>query len=79
MKIVHIPITTIETPIDGHVYCNSYWAVHPEKGVAVARYGQDDYRPQCSKDKAVAEHIVSVCHPDHIVQLIDIAYVGGMF
>jgi hypothetical protein len=82
-RLVHAPVNEMSTPMDGVVFINKYWCVHPEKGLAFWNrspgdsFDIDRLSPQCNANRHVAEHVVHI-HPGHTVQQVAAVYIGNL-
>ena len=84
--VFFIPEDVATTPADGHCFTNSWWTVHPEKGVAfycsrrrsfdLEPGEQDEPSPQCNRSQHVAEHIQKKIYPDCITKFIPAVFIG---
>lgn len=78
-RIFHVPLSVATEPVEGHVYVNRWWSVHPEKGVAFYCRERPSYvrteepSPQCNTDKSVVEH-VQKHYPGHEAIFLPVVY-----
>ena len=82
MKVFYVPLDLAQTPSTGWAYCNKYWIVHPQQGVA---FCMDDKKysscgefnepyPQCNSSRNVEIRIRNQLYQECDVLLLPAVY-----
>ena len=75
-RVERVELSRLVAPIDGHVVMVDRWWVVDEDGAYFYRpVNSRSRRPQCNRDRSIAESIATKLYPGSHVELIHLAYV----
>jgi hypothetical protein len=81
-KLLYVPLEVAASPADGRAMTDSWWSVHPEKGLAFyytpadARAMDGEPAPQCNRDERVARKITDRLYPEHEVRHVPVVFLA---
>lgn len=80
-RMLHIDLDKAVSPRTGECIVDSWWSVHPAKGVAFyyQPFGyarSEDPSPQCNQSEATASALTARGHPEHEVRKLPCVFMG---
>lgn len=75
----HVPLDLAATPTTGPCIANSWWSVHPEKGVAfygvpTGPFRTDEPCPQCNQDEGTSRLLGKRLTQDHETRFLPVVF-----
>lgn len=74
--VLYVPEKQAIEPLDGRCIVNSWWVVHPHRGLAFYEYGADAPSPQCNVDHRV---LASACRPGDMYEGHEAKFIPAVF